>query len=92
MTDTTTETERKTAEPEPVSPKTTTRLSWRGDIPAQKWVNFYMKVLTRFVSHHHLKLTLQVEVSGGEGILPQKVEEMKAALRELGLEDVVTVG
>jgi hypothetical protein len=70
----------------PVSPGIT-QLTWRGDIPAQKWVNFYMKVLAKFASNHDLKLTLQVEISGDSAISKQKIEEMKAALRELGLDD-----
>ena len=78
--------------PEPPDPQRITKLSWRGEIAAQKWVNFYMKVLTKFASDHELKLALHVEVAGDSGISPQKVEEMQAALRELGLEDRVGTG
>jgi hypothetical protein len=34
-----------------------------------------------------LKLTLRVEVAPAEGVSPQKVDETKVALRELGLKD-----
>jgi hypothetical protein len=72
------------------------KLSWRGLIPAQKWTNFYMKVLTKFASNQALKLKLTVEIvveADGEGQLSeQKIEETKIALRELGLDDQVEVG
>lgn len=67
------------------------RFSWRGQIPPQKWTNFYMKVLTKFASSQDLEMKLQVEVSveardGGQ-LSEQKLEEIKIALRELGLDD-----
>jgi hypothetical protein len=68
-----------------------TKLIWEGDIAAQKWVNFYMKVLAKFASSHDLQLGLHVEITGNGAISPQKVEEMKAALRELGLDTNVVV-
>jgi len=48
-------------------------------------MNFYTKVLSKFAATAGLKLTLRVEVAPAEGISPQKVEETKVALRELGL-------
>jgi len=74
------------------SPAAITRLVWSGDIPAQKWSNYYMKVLTRFVSNNEVKLTLQVEIRNGSGISAHQVEEMRVALRELGVGDGVEVG
>lgn len=74
------------------SVKGITKLTWNGEIAAQKWVNFYMKVLTKFTSNRDMKLMLRVEVSSNDSISQQKVEEMKAALRELGLGDDVIVG
>ena len=46
-----------------------------------------MKVLARFASSHNLDLRLTVKISDGQGISEQKAEEMRAALRELGLTD-----
>lgn len=63
------------------------RLTWSGEIPSQKWMNFYTKVLSKFAAGMGLKLTLKVEVSSDAGIPIQKVEETKVALRELGLSD-----
>jgi hypothetical protein len=64
-----------------------TKLSWTGEIPSQKWSNFYMKVLTKFAASQGLKLRLNLEVATPEGISERKVEETKVALRELGLSD-----
>ncbi|HOE12052.1 MAG TPA: DUF499 domain-containing protein [bacterium] len=64
-------------------------LKWKGEVPAQKWMNFYTKVLSRFATEKGLKLTVGVEVSSEGGIAPQKIEETKTALRELGLKDDV---
>ena len=69
-----------------------TTLTWTGDIPAQKWVNFYMKVLTKISTGSDLRLTLRVVASSDQGFSQQKADEMRAALRELGLADVVIVG
>jgi hypothetical protein len=63
------------------------RLVWSGDVPHQKWMNFYTKVLSKFAATAGMKLTLRVEVAPAEGISPQKVDETKVALRELGLKD-----
>ncbi len=66
---------------------TFTGLSWTGEIPPQKWMNFYTKVLSKFASGQGLKLKLNVEVKPDGGVSKQKLEETKAALRELGLND-----
>ncbi len=65
------------------------KLSWNGEVPPQKWMNFYTKVLSKFVSGKDLKITIQVEVSPEGGVSTQKIEETKVALRELGLFDDV---
>jgi hypothetical protein len=68
-------------------PATIPRLVWNGDVPPRKWMNFYTKVLSKFAAGANLKLTLRVEVALAEGISPQKVDETKVTLRELGLKD-----
>lgn len=77
---------------EPVTPirppgERHTQITWEGELPHQKWMNFYMKVLTRFASDHAIALHLRVEIGKDDGISAQKIAEMQAALRELGLED-----
>jgi hypothetical protein len=66
-------------------------LTWSGEVPAQKWMNFYTKVLAKFATSKGLRLTVKVEASPEAGVSKQVVEETKAALRELSLnEDVKT--
>jgi hypothetical protein len=73
--------------PPPGHTPKTTRFGWSGEIPAQKWTNFYMKVLSKFALGHNLKITVNVDVAQSDGISEQKIEEAKSALRELGLGD-----
>jgi len=67
-------------------------LRWTGDVPPQKWMNFYTKVLSKFATGKGLRLTLSVEVSPEGGISAQKIEETKVALQELGLKSDVETG
>lgn len=82
-------TPEKPAGPEPI-PAKITQLTWAGDIPPQKWSNYYTKVLSKFATNNELVLSLQVAIRNGAGISEHQVEEMKAALRELGLEERVS--
>jgi hypothetical protein len=75
----------------PLVPASASTLQWTGEIPPQKWMNFYTKVLSKFASARGLKLTVKVEVSPDGGVSKQKLEETKSALRELGLNDDVTI-
>lgn len=61
---------------------------WAGDVPFQKWGTFYTKVLAKFATRKGLKLRVVVEVSG---TYEQEVEEMKASLQDLGLEDEIEI-
>lgn len=65
------------------------QLSWQGGLPSQKWMNFYTKVLTRHSKNGEMKLTVKVELNATTGLSPQQIEEMKSALRELGLNDQI---
>lgn len=76
--------------PPPPEPKDEVKgLQWSGDVPAQKWMNFYTKVLAKYATAGNLKLTVNVEVRPDDGLAPHRVEETKALLRELGLDDDV---
>lgn len=61
------------------------RLSWEGELPPQKWTNFYMKVLTRFATDPSLRLRIRFEVAPEVGVTQTQLEEIRAALQELGL-------
>ncbi|MFB0552321.1 MAG: hypothetical protein ACETWQ_03305 [Phycisphaerae bacterium] len=62
-------------------------LTWSGEVPPQKWMNFYTRVVSKFAAEKDLKLKVIIEVSPESGISTQKMEETKVALRELGLND-----
>ncbi len=86
------ETEAPPARPVPAPPpqtaaKSVARLKWSGQVPPQKWMNFYTKVLSRFATGAGMRLTVHVDVSPPEGIPISKFEETKTALRDLGLDD-----
>ena len=68
------------------SPPVRLRLSWRGALPPQKWTQFYMKVLTHFATDPSLRLDVGFEVELEESIARNRLEELKVALRELGLD------
>lgn len=77
-------------QPEPPPASTlVTKLTWIGDIPPQKWTTFYTKVLTKFATGKGLRLTLSLNVNAEDGISAQKIEETRAALLELGLNDKI---
>jgi hypothetical protein len=63
------------------------KIAWSGEVAPQKWMNFYTKVLSRFVTGSGLKVTVNVEVAPEEGVSKQKADETRTALRELGLND-----
>lgn len=71
--------------------ETVNRLVWNGEIPYQKYTSFYMKILSKFASGKGLKIRINIEVNEENGISEQKIEETKSALRELGLDDQVSV-
>jgi len=75
----------------PLMPATASVLKWSGEVPHQKWMIFFTKVLSKFASVRGLKLTVRVEVSPEGGVSKQKLDETKSALREMGLNDEVNV-
>lgn len=84
----------KDKQPDPVPPDRTSvtkinKLTWSGEIPSQKWMTFYNKVLSKFAVGKGLKLTVKIEVAPNDGISNQIIEETKTALLELGLGDDV---
>lgn len=74
---------------DPPPPAVVSHMVWSGEIPPQKWMNFYTRVLSKFSTSPGLRLTLHVEVRPPDGVPQQKVEETKSALRELGLVDKI---
>ncbi len=75
----------------PAEPKTKSVIRWRGNVPPQKWMNSYTKVLSRFASSPGLKLEVNFEApaEGDQG--KTKADEARSGLRELGLPDDVDI-
>lgn len=72
-----------------IKEKDVRHLEWSGDIPYQKWMNFYTKVLTKLIPDNDVRLTVRFEIGSVNGISRQKIEEAEAALGDLGLNDVI---
>lgn len=64
-------------------------LRWTGEVPSQKWMNFYSRVLSKFATGSGLRVTVKVEIAPEGGVSEQRVEETRSALRELGLNDML---
>lgn len=73
----------------PLPPPETRGLRWSGEVPPQKWMNFYTKVLARFAAGSDLRLSVTFHVSPKGGVSPERANETRSALRELGLNDEV---
>jgi len=76
-------------QPAATTPSTAFGLTWTGEVPPLKWMNFYTKVLSKFASTRGLKLSVKFEVESEGGVSQHKIDETKSALRELGLNDDV---
>ena len=67
-------------------------LTWSGEVPTQKYMNFYTKVLSKFATDKKaLKLKISIEIAPEKGLTDQQIEDTRMALRELDLNDDVTV-
>lgn len=64
---------------------------WKGQVPPQKWMNFYTKVLSRYAAAKALKINLDVVVSPDGGLTKCQMEDIRTALRELGLSDEMDI-
>lgn len=62
-------------------------LRWSGAIPPNKWTVFYTKVLSKFGANSKLKVTINFEVDDEASVTDQKKQEIKSALKEMGLDD-----
>lgn len=59
---------------------------WSGEMPHQKWSQFYTRVLMKHVVGNKLRLTIDLALSD---ITDDDIEQMRIALKELGLEDQI---
>lgn len=70
----------------PTIPDNLPGFTWSGEVPAQKWMNFYTRVLAKYSAAKGMKLTVKAEIAPEGGVSKQKLEETKKALGELGLD------
>jgi len=66
-------------------------IRWIGVVPARKWTNFNARVLSRFANGSGMKVTVTVDVAPAGGVPKSKIDEMRVALRELGLSETIQV-
>ena len=66
-------------------------VSWTGEVAHQKWMNFYTKVLSPLVGNGGLKISIEVDAAPTDGLSQSKLDEIKTALRELGLSEHIDV-
>jgi hypothetical protein len=76
-----------TTAPPPPPPPGDRFVHWEGDIPPQKWSQFYMKVLAGFATDEDLKLHIMVWAPTTAEQAEARLNEFRAALRDLGLVD-----
>ena len=65
------------------------RVQWTGQVPSAKWMTFYTKVLAKYAKEKGLTLEASFTLTPEHGLTQQQVDEIRAALRELGLADEV---
>lgn len=65
--------------------KIITSLELSGEMPHRQWANFYRRVLSRFSNEGRLTVNVEIEIEHPDGISPEKIEDVRVALRELGL-------
>ncbi len=75
---------------DPTQPELFPHISWSGEVPAQKWMNFYTKVVSKFATGQGVRLKVTFEATPEGGVSKQKLEETRAAIRELGLDGDVS--
>lgn len=82
-------TEEGTTEPTPLGVQSGQQISrqrsglaWSGEVPSQKWMNFYILNKTG-ESAGALPLPVKAKCTPEGGLSPQKMEELKGALRKL---------
>lgn len=67
-------------------------LSWSGQIPPQKWTQFYTRVLTKLVGKSGLEIRVELRLPPDAGVSETGRDEVAVALHDLGLDDEVRGG
>lgn len=67
--------------------ETLSEVRWTGRVPPAKWMTFYTKVVAKHAKEKGLTLKASFELRPEQGLTKQQLDELRATLRELGLED-----
>jgi hypothetical protein len=62
-------------------------ISWKGEVPHKQWMNFSTRVFSHFAGEPGLTIRVEFEAFPPGGLAPEKIGEVKEALRELGLDE-----
>lgn len=65
------------------------KIQWSGTIPPRKWMNFYTKVISKLANSPGLTVRVSLEAPAEGENASAKIEDIKSALRELGLDENV---
>ncbi len=68
-----------------MQPELFSSIEWEGEIPPQKWMLFYNKVVAKLNVGSGIKLTVKFDAKPEGGVSKAKLEEARQALQELGL-------
>lgn len=72
--------------PPPPPPPPITSLNWKGTVDPLKWMNIYTRLLIKMQNSGNLDVSLDISLKNPEeGISQEVVNEIKIALKELGL-------
>jgi len=74
--------------PPPPGKKT---IQWSGTVPPQKWMNLYTRVFSPLVNKANLRLEVSMEAECEGQAAQEQLERIRVALRELGLDENVTL-
>lgn len=82
--------EYQTAEEEHPLGYSEQKIRWSGTIPPRKWMNFYTKVIAKLANSPGLTVQVSLEAPAEGDSASAKIEDIKSALRELGLDENVS--
>lgn len=60
---------------------------WAGEMSRERWMKFYSHVLARFATTDLLRVTVTVQVQAPVQTVLPRIEEIRAALRDVGLSE-----
>lgn len=80
--------------PPPITHEKITSVRWNGVVDPLKWMNIYSRVILKLQNSGKLSVSIHLDLTkedNEEGISKEIVEEVKVALKELGLNDDIVI-